>query len=154
MPNVSIKFAKTSEASILRDISIKAFIDSLEKYGHYPHGIESLKWHEEKISKEVCYKIQYDEQLVGGVYLSPQTNNEMKIDFLFINPGDQGKHIGSKVMLLVEENHDKTNRWFLQTPYKDYRNHRFYEKIGYQKFGEFKPDDNNEFKFFLYEKKK
>ena len=78
----------------------------------------------------------------------------MKIEFIFLSPDYQGKKIGANVMTLIEEEHKEINKWFLLTPYKDSRNHHFYEKLGYQKVGEITPDENSAFKLFQYEKNK
>ncbi len=40
-----------------------------------------------------------------------------------------------------------------ETPYKSYRNHHFYEKLGYSRVGEEKPDPGKEFCLYIYEKK-
>lgn len=154
MSNIVIYPAEMTEAVILKDISMRAFKDNFEKYGHYPPELESLEWHQDKIKNEIYYKIQYGGNLVGGVYLSLHSNNEMKIEFIFLNPHYQGKKIGATVMALIEEKYDEVKKWFLLTPSKDFRNHHFYEKLGYKKVGEIKPDANNEFKLFQYEKKK
>jgi GNAT superfamily N-acetyltransferase len=154
MPNVVISAAEISEAEALKDISTSAFKNNFEKYGHYPPGIESLEWHQDKIINEIYYKIQYDRRIVGGVYLSLHPTNEMKIEFIFLSPDFHGKKIGTKVMSLIEKKHNEIRKWFLLTPYKDFHNHRFYEKFGYLKIGEIKPDENSNFKLFQYEKKK
>jgi len=154
MSNIAIFPAEISEAEILKDISISAFKENYEKYGHYPPGIESLEWHKDKIKNEIYYKIQYDREIVGGVYLSLHPGNEIKIEFIFLNPEYHGKKIGTEVMTLIEEEHKEIKKWFLLTPYKDFRNHHFYEKLGYQKVAEIKSDENSEFKLFQYEKKK
>lgn len=152
MSNILISSAEITEAVILKEISISAFKSNFVKYGHYPPGIESLDWHKDKIINGIYYKIQLNDNLVGGVYIVLHPNNEMKIEFLFINPDYQGKKIGTTVMALVEGKHKETNKWFLLTPYKDFRNHHFYEKIGYTKIGEIRPDETSEFKLFQYEK--
>lgn len=154
MSNIVISPAETNEAVMLKDISIRAFKDNFDKYGHYPPGTESLEWHQDKIKKEIYYKIQYDKNLVGGVLLLSYPNKEMKIEYIFVDPDYQGKKIGAKVMTLIEEEHKEINKWFLLTPDKDFRNHHFYEKLGYEKVGEVKPDENSAFKLFQYEKKK
>lgn len=42
----------------------------------------------------------------------------------------------------------------LHTPYKNFRNHHFYEKMGYKKIGETQPkEDKNGFYLFEYEKR-
>ena len=55
-------------------------------------------------------------------------------------------------MKLLEEHYDDIQKWFLCTPYKDVGNHYFYEKLGYRKVGEFKPEQTKEFTLFQYEK--
>ncbi|MCP4489106.1 MAG: GNAT family N-acetyltransferase, partial [Gammaproteobacteria bacterium] len=135
MSKVVISHAEMTEAEMLKDISISAFKDNFEKYGHYPPEIESLEWHQEKIKNEIYYKIQYDRKIVGGVYLSQHPINEMEIELIFLSPDYHGKKIGAIVMTLIEEEHKEINKWFLLTPYKDFRNHHFYEKLGYQKVG-------------------
>ena len=59
MSNIEISQAELTEAITLKDISISAFKDNFEKYGHYPPGIESLEWHQDKINNGIYYKIQY-----------------------------------------------------------------------------------------------
>ena len=154
MPNIEIIRAEISEAEMLKDISINAFEENYEKYGHYPPGIESLEWHRDKIKNEIYYKILYDRECVGGVHLSLHPSNAIKIEFIFLKPEHQGKKIGAEVMARIEEEHKDISKWFLLTPYKDFRNHHFYEKLGYQKVGEIKPDGYGDFILFKYEKKK
>ena len=49
MSNIVISPAEMTEAVMLKDISISAFKGNFERYGYYPHGIESLEWHQDKI---------------------------------------------------------------------------------------------------------
>jgi hypothetical protein len=42
-------------------------------------------------------------------------------------------------------------KWTLETPYLSFRNHHFYEKLGYKKVGETQPEPDG-FHLFLYEK--
>ena len=153
MSNVAISSAEISEAKMLKDISMSAFKQNFERYGHYPPGIESIQWHQDKIKNDIYYKILYDSRIVGGVYLKLYPNNEMKIEYLFLRPEYHGRKIGAKVMTLIEEKHKEIKKWFLFTPFKDFHNHHFYEKLGYLKVGEMKPDERSDFKLFQYEKK-
>lgn len=152
MSKIRIPLAEIDDAETLKDISISAFKVNFEKYGHYPPGMESVEWHRDQIGKGNYHKINYDNNLVGGIYLKPYPNQEMKIDYFFISPEYQNKKIGAMVMVLIEEKYAEITKWFLLTPYKDFRNHYFYEKLGYKRVGEFKPDENSDFKLFQYEK--
>lgn len=153
MSKIRIPLAEIDDAETLKAISISAFQSNLEKYGHYPPGIESVDWHRDQIGKGNYHKIKYDDNLVGGIYLIPYPSQEMKIEYFFISPEYQNKKIGVTVMELIEEKYKEIIKWFLVTPYKDFRNHYFYEKIGYKRIGELRPDENNDFKLFQYEKK-
>ncbi len=149
---VKIPLAAIEEAKDLCFISTAAFKDSFEKYGHYPPGIESIEWHQDKIETGIYHMIQYDEEIIGGLYLILHANKEMKIEYLFIDQEHQGEKIGTTVMALIEERYKEIKKWFLFTPSNDFGNHHFYEKLGYTRIGEIRPDENSEFKLFEYEK--
>ncbi|MCL9777185.1 hypothetical protein [Vibrio methylphosphonaticus] len=55
-------------------------------------------------------------------------------------------------MELIENEYSHVPVWNLVTPYKAYRNHHFYEKLGYRKVGEVQPNPDNDFKVFEYQK--
>lgn len=152
MSKIKIPLAAIGKAERLQAISVMAFKANFDKYGHFPPGIESIDWHQEQIQQGIYHKVIYEAHLVGGIYLSIHPNEEMKIEFLFISPDYQNKKIGLTVMELIEVQYKEVKKWFLLTPYKDFRNHYFYEKLGYKKVDELKPEENNEFKLFQFEK--
>ncbi len=152
MPKIEIPIAKFEEAEILKFLSISAFEENYKKYGHYPPGLESVDWHKEKIKNDIYHTILYEKEIVGGLHMISYPKNEMKIEYLFISPKYQGKKIGSAVMALIEKEYKEITRWFLLTPFKDFRNHYFYEKLGYKKVAEIKPIEKSEFTLFQYEK--
>ena len=152
MNKVKIPAAKIEEAEILRSLSLHAFEENYKKYGHYPPGLESIDWHKEKIKNGIYHTIQYEKKIVGGLHMILHPNNVMKIEYLFISPKYQGKKIGATVMALIEKEYNSITKWFLRTPYKDHRNHYFYEKLGYEKVGEMQPIAKSEFTLFQYEK--
>ena len=152
-PNkVDIPLAKPGDAELLKSLSIGAFKENFKKYGHYPPGLESLDWHKEKIENGIYHTIQYETKVVGGLQMNLHPNNEMKIEYLFISPEYQGRKIGAAVMGLVEKEYKDIKTWVLLTPYKDYKNHYFYEKLGYERTGEVKPDEKSNFTLIQYEK--
>jgi len=152
MSDIKILPAEIADAAMLKQISVNAFTSNYEKYGHYPPGIESLDWHKDKIDKGLYYKIKFDQKIVGGVYIALHSDSEMKIEYLFISPNSQGKKLGTAAMVFIEDKHKEITKWFLFTPYKDFRNHHFYAKLGYKKTGEVRPSESSEFKLFKYEK--
>ncbi len=152
MPKIEIPVARSEEAEILKSISISAFEENSTKYGHYPPGLESVDWHKERIRNDIYHTIRYEKEIVGGLQMILHPNNEMKLEYLFISPKYQGKKIGATVMTLIEKEYKGITKWFLLTPYRDYGNHYFYEKLGYKKVGEIKPIEKSEFTLFQYEK--
>ena len=152
MPSVTILIATQKDSEMLRAFALEAFARNFEIYGQYPPGLDSLEWHREQIQGGHCHRIMYDDEQVGGIYLLPQSDKEMKIDFFFIETKHQGKKIGTRVLDLIEASYPDVKKWSLVSPYKDYGNHRFYERHGFAKVGEFKPDERTDFKLLQYEK--
>lgn len=54
----------------------------------------------------------------------------------------------------LEKHHLNAIGFKLLTPAKSYRNHHFYEKLGYVKISESAPIPNDEFRVFEYVKKR
>lgn len=152
MPKIRIPLAETDDAKRLKTISMNAFQSDFETYGEYPPGIPSVDWHRDEIRKGYYHKIEYDGNLAGGICLITCQNQEMEIRYFYISPEYQNKKIGTRVMALIEKKYKKIKKWWLFTPYKEFRNHYFYEKLGYKKVGESQPIENDAFTLFRYEK--
>lgn len=56
-------------------------------------------------------------------------------------PEYHNKGIGQKAIQFVENENPEAKVWHLITPFKSYRNHHFYEKMGYVKASEYKHSD-------------
>lgn len=152
MSEIIITQAEIVDAENLRDLSVDAFIGNFERYGHYPPGLESLDWHQDKVKNGIYYKILYAGNVIGGVTLIKENQYDMEIEYLFIGQAYQDKKFGSALLGLLEKEHAEVKKWMLFTPYKDFRNHHFYEKNNYIKTGEASPVENSDFKLFKYEK--
>jgi len=62
--------------------------------------------------------------------------------------------IGAKAIKFLEQEFPEAKVWGLDTPYKSYGNHHFYEKMGYVKVRETEPiNDKCGFYLYVYEKK-
>lgn len=90
--------------------------------------------------------------MAGGICVIPSKTNKIEIKFFFISDDFQNRKIGTKVMELIENKYNSATTWTLVTPYKAFRNHHFYEKLGYLKVNEIQPDPQNLFKVFQYVK--
>lgn len=149
-----IKFAiaLVSDAEILRDIAIRAFEEDKIKYGSTPPGIETIEWHLSKIKDGMYYKIMEEDKIVGAINLYDLKNNHFRLGAIYIEPSYQNKGIGTKTISFIENTYPDIKKWSLDTPYKNYKNHKFYEKHGYVKIDEVKPMENIDFFLFEYEK--
>ena len=153
MSETTIELSNTVDAETLKNMSIIAFTSDFKQYGSFPPHIQSVEWHLSQIEKGHYYKIKYNGEMAGGICLILQGDSLIKIKYFFIAERFQNKKVGSQVMKLIEEHYNNVATWSLVTPYKAYRNHHFYEKLGYVKIGEIQPDPNDEFKVFKYNKK-
>lgn len=52
----------------------------------------------------------------------------------------QNQGIGAKAISFLENEFPDAKCWRLYTPYKNYRNHHFYEKMGYKKLEKQNPE--------------
>lgn len=138
-----------SDAEILREIAIRAFDEDKTMYGSLPPGIETLEWHLEKIKNGMYYKIVQDNTIIGGINLYDLGNRHFRLGALYIDSDYQNQGIGTKAISFIEKTYPHIRKWSLDTPYKSYRNHYFYEKHGYAKTEEFRPV--NEVDFWLFE---
>ncbi len=150
MSETTIELASAVDAETLQNMSIIAFTSDFKQYGAFPPHIQSVEWHLSQIEKGHYFKIEYSGEMAGGICLILHGESLIKIKYFFIVESFQNKRIGSQVIKLIEEQYNNVATWSLVTPYKAYRNHHFYEKLGYVKIGEIQPDPNDEFKIFKY----
>jgi len=144
--------AVESDAEALRDVSIRAFEEDKKRYGAMPPGMGAMEWHLSMIKDGMYYKIELDNEIIGGIKLFNLGNGHYRLGAIFIHPEHQSKGIGTTAIHFIENEYPNITKWSLDTPYLSYENHHFYEKLGYCKTGEFKPEENREFCLFLYEK--
>ena len=74
-----------------------------------------------------------------------------RLGAIFIDTEHQNKGIGTKAIEFLEKIHKDAEVWELDTPYKNYRDQHFYEKLGYKKVAETVAEKNG-FYLFIYEK--
>lgn len=150
-----IKLTKLEKSDLAEftEIAIQSFVDDKNNYGEYPPLIDiehrSLRY----IDDGYTYKILYNDEMIGGLVIFGGKEGGYTLGSIFIKPSRQNQGIGQSVINLMEEEFSDAKTWFLDTPYLSFRNHHFYEKMGYIKTGEEQPEKDREFKVFLYEKK-
>lgn len=149
-----IKFnrAAASDAELLLQAKIKAFAWDVEKYGMGPPKYDSLEDLLVAISKAKYYTISYNDNIVGGFSLYDMGSQHFELGSIYIDPEYQGKGIGQQAISYMEQSYPEVRKWTLDTPYLSFRNHHFYEKMGYIKIGEERLDVPQGFVLFKYEK--
>jgi GNAT superfamily N-acetyltransferase len=150
-----IKFEKAleSDAIELTGVAIRAFGDDKVKYGSYPPGIDTVKQHITFMKIADYFKIIKDNIIIGGMIVFHDRAGNYTLGSIFLEPAAQNHGIGKQAIDFLERFFPSAKKWSLDTPYLNFRNHHFYEKMGYKKVGEMLPHKNNDFCLFLYEKK-
>jgi ribosomal protein S18 acetylase RimI-like enzyme len=146
----SIRKMKPEDQTDLYEIAIRAFDEDYQNYGQYPPLMDTAA-KRFRPSLKLGYTILYGEVIIGAVYFW-QKGKAATLGAIFIDPNYQNKGIGKEVMRLAEEHLPSAAKRTLDTPYKAFRNHHFYESLGYKKVKEIQPDKNDPFRLFLYEK--
>lgn len=148
---ISIVRAKAEDATEILKIKINAFKEEVKLYGFGPPGYDSLENQVSSIKESLYYMILEDERIIGGLGIIYKEQSHYRISVLHVDLEHQNMGIGTKALALLEKEFPDAVKWSLETPYLSFRNHHFYEKMGFVKTGETEPD-NNGFYLFLYEK--
>lgn len=144
--------AAIEDAISLLNVKIRAFAWDVKEYGMGPPNYDDLEDLTRAIEEAIYYKILFNEAIVGGFSLYDLGHRHFELGSIYIDPDCQGKGIGTKAIEYMEQSHPEIKIWTLDTPYKSFRNQHFYEKMGYIKTGEFKPEPLNDFVLFKYQK--
>ena len=142
---MDIKFvlANIDDIEKLIVVQNKSFYDDYISYGECPSYNEA----EQKIlefiqsENEIVYKIIKDREIIGDIIIRRRENNRYYLRTISVLPKYQGLGIGQMALKYIEEIHPEAVEWELITPFKSYRNHHVYEKIGYVKVEEYKNSD-------------
>lgn len=132
-----------------------AFMESEQMYGSGPPGYQDRHWHLEALKTKRYIKITSQSEIVGGIIVVDRGAGEYFLDTLFVHPDHQNKGIGRKAMNHLDQKYPEARKWSLLTPYRDFRNHYFYESLGFCKVGELpisRQGMDPDFRLFEYER--
>ncbi len=135
--SILIKKANKNDIKELIEVQNKSFYDDYVSYGECPAYNESETEMAEYIDTCIVYKIILDNKIVGDIIIRKQENNSYYLRVISIIPECQSLGIGSIAIKFIEKEITDAKVWELITPFKSYRNHHFYEKLGYTKIGEY-----------------
>lgn len=147
---LTIRKMHEDDMQAMYEVALRAFKEDRDLYGQYPPLINLTKKCL-RPSKKSGYAFLYDDRLIGGGFIW-QILGKATLGAIFIEPEFQSQGLGQQIMRMIEGEFPNAKKWTLETPYQSYRNHHFYEKLGYKKIGESQPDKHNDFKVFIYEK--
>ena len=142
--HLSVRKAQVQDASALFYIQSSAFQEDVERYGKRPDcpAFERLESLQNKIEHGLYYVVEENGRLIGGCHLRVVEANAMRLARIYIDPTYHNLGVGRYFINQLEAMHAEAMVWTLDTPYLNYRNHHFYESLGYVKTGENKLDED------------
>ncbi len=143
--------AKPKDAEILTEVQTRTFDDDSQRFAGKPSGgppgYDSVEWQIRMMKRGMYYKILAEDRIIGGFIIFDMRKRHYNLGRIYIDPDFQNQGIGTQAMEFMERAFPLVKKWSLGTPRWAYRNHHFYEKMGYIKVGEDPRGD------FLYEKR-
>lgn len=133
---LSIAISTEDDIACLSTTLIDAFEEDRVLYGEAPYGDNPERELVDQLSKNQCYTIKLGSHIIGGMYVGKIGDCSYRLKRLWIDKANQNNGNGSKILKLLEESLENLQVLSLDTPYKSYRNHHFYEKNGFRKTGE------------------
>lgn len=150
---ISIEKAEVEDAKDIVKCKIDAYSEEVKLYGFGPRDYDSLEEQIKLIKEGNYFKILDSGKIIGGIRVRDNGEGEYWIGAIYIYSDNQNEGIGTKAMNLLFNQFKDAKKWYLETSYLSFRNQHFYEKLGFRKFGETKPDVmQNGFHLFKYEK--
>lgn len=142
MSLITIEKATITDAEKLTELKKRTFDEEVKKwlpnqndvidYNIKPPGYSSIEMTMYMIRELDYFKILQDKEIIGGIIITISGKSFGRIDRIFVDPNYQGKGIGSKVIVLIEEEFPDVRTWDLETSSRQINNHYFYEKVGYR----------------------
>lgn len=149
---VTISKTQLYEIDELLNIQKYCFAEDLSMYEDFETSpvTETREKLESNINLFYHFTIYLNNCIVGGVDVRKLDEKRLRLSKLFIAMDHQNKGIGKKILGMIEDKFLPTKNWTLYTPYLNFRNQHFYEKLGYQKIDEVQV--TNKLRLFKYEK--
>lgn len=153
---IHLEPATPADIVSLMHMHAEAFADDEVEYGKGPPGYRDLECHRDMLAQNSYFKILSGMDLAGGIVVVDEGDGHYYLDKLFIDPRFHNRGFGQHALRRMEQAFPLATRWTLVTPYRNYRNHHFYEKMGYRKIAEKfvtgQPGLEKGFCLFVYEK--
>lgn len=141
--NIEFKLADENDVKKIVEVQSKSFYQDFQRYGECPTYNEP----EQKIidfingENETVYKILKDNDIVGDIIIRKLEDNKYYLRTICVIPEYQSFGIGQMALKFIEKEHPEATQWELITPFKSFRNHHVYQKMGYVKVEEYRQSD-------------
>lgn len=137
---VTLEKGIESDAELILDIQVKAFLPLLDKYKDFETNPanETIERVVKRINNPLggFYKILLNNVPVGAICVFWKENGmEFWISPMFILPEYQGKGIAQKAIVFIMEMFPQATSWELATILEEKRNCYLYEKMGFVQTG-------------------
>lgn len=137
-PTVSLGKAHTEDAMSLAAISQRSFDSDLELgapgFGG-PPGYADPQWQRRMMRAGDYHTLLVDGDLIGGAIVLKTEPGEYEITRIFIDPSRHRSGIGSRCIMLLQEQYPDARRWTLDTPAWNPLTRQFYEGLGFVEYG-------------------
>ncbi len=136
MDHLAVRKSAYHEITELAETMKDAFEEDAVLYGEAPYGETPEPEIENRIKDDLCYTFYLGKVIIGGMYLQQIKAGEYRLMRLWIDRENQNSGLGTILLGEMEKLTAGCRKISLDTPYKSYRNHHFYEKNGFVKTGE------------------
>lgn len=139
--NIEFKLANKEDVKKLVEVQSKSFYEDYVRYGECPSYNEPEEKMLDLIKNAIVYKILKDNEIVGDIIIRRKEDNKYYLRTFSVIPECQNLGIGQMALKYIDEVYKDATEWTLITPFKSYRNHHLYEKMGFVKYGEYRQSD-------------
>lgn len=136
---LELKRAVYEDAAAITAIKVRAYNREINTYLHRdggPEGYDSVESQQDILRRCPVWRIELDGTLIGALFVVPQDDSAMRLEDFVIEPAQQGKGYGRRVLAMLEALYPEVQVWTLCTPEFSVRNRHLYESCGYAALGE------------------
>lgn len=155
MDDLRLAAAAEDDVEALTALHAAAFAEDVRMYGQGPDGVGDAAWHRARLADHTYLALRLGSRPIGGMLVEQQGGGQAFLHAFFIDPAEHGRGYGQRALRLLEQRLPQVRRWRLYTPHRSFRNHHLYEKAGYRKIGELRPEHPDlapDFHLFEYER--
>jgi len=112
-------------------------------------NLEQMEATQEPLFLDLSKKIVFNGEIVAGVIARMYCWNCGYIDTVWVDERFRGKGIGRELLETVTKEAEERGAYLMHLDTFDFQARRFYEKMGYEVFGELKDCPRGHVRFFM-----